>query len=184
MQQPNATSTKTTKTKTTTRSTTELRATLVLIATLVLPAACGGGASSQVEEPTVPRHTGRIERRDGAPQAVPVRPILVRVNPKRSGGSLEVGIEVVGRGHGEGEAFEDTAGWTIVALDHRGQELRRIMNGPGHLERAPVGMEDGSQWDVTVKGTVFFALPKDVQHVAVRVAVPQAQPVEIQSEVR
>jgi hypothetical protein len=45
-------------------------------------------------------------------------------------------------------------------------------------------MEDGSQWDVTVKGTVFFALPKDVQRVAVRVAVPQAQPVEIQSEVR
>ena len=81
-------------------------------------------------------------------------------------------------------AFEDTAGWTIVALDHRGQELRRIMNGPGHLERSPVGMEDGSQWDVTVRGTVFFALPKDVQHVAVRVAVPQAQPVEIQSEVR
>jgi hypothetical protein len=181
MHQPNAT---TKKTKTTTRSTTEVRAALMLVATLLLPAACGGGAQSEAVEPVLPRHSMRVDRRAGAPGTVPVRPILVTVNPKRSGGSLEVGIEVIGRGHGEGEAFEDTAGWSIVAVDHRGQELRRIMNGPGHVERAPVGVEDGSQWDVTVKGTVFFALPKDVQHVAVRVAVPQAQPVEIQSEVR
>jgi hypothetical protein len=181
MHQPNATTKKTTAT---TRSTTELRAALIVVAALLLPTACGGGASLEAEEPLAPRHARHTDRRDGAPGTVPVRPILVNVNPKRSGGSLEVGIEVIGRGHGEGEAFEDTAGWSIVALDHRGQELRRIMNGPGHLVRAPVGMEDGSQWDVTVRGTVFFALPKDVQHVAVRVAVPQAQPVEIQSEVR
>ena len=156
----------------------------MLVATLLLPAACGGGAQREAAPPLAPRHARRVDRRDSAPGAVPVRPILVTVNPKRSGGSLEVGIEVVGRGHGEGEAFEDAAGWSIVVHDHRGQELRRIMNGPGHVYRAPVGVEDGSQWDVTVKGTVFFALPNDVERVAVRVAVPQAQPVEIQSEVR
>ncbi len=156
------------------------------LALAALLASCGGAtqpaSSSSSLQPR--RSSARPGRRAGAPQAVPVRPIEIMVSPKRSGGSLEVAIEVVGRGHQEGEAFEDSAEWNIVARDHRGQELRRIMNGPGRVVRAPVGNEDGSQWDVTVRGTVFFALPSDVSHVAVRVAVPAAQPVEIQSELR
>jgi hypothetical protein len=172
---------KTTKT-TTTRSTIDRLA--ALSAALLLLGACGGGSQAPTTVRGSRSDLAHADRKAGSPRAVPVRPIEVQVSPKRSGGSLEVAIEVIGRGHGQGEAFEDAAGWNIVAIDHRGQELRRIMNGPGHVERAPVGSEDGSQWDVTVKGTVFFALPMDVQRVAVRVAVPQARPVEIQSEVR
>jgi hypothetical protein len=168
-------------TKTRTRSTTDRCA--ALAAALFLFAGCGGGSQAPASAQGSRGGVAHLDRRAGAPRAVPVLPIEVQVSPRRSGGSLEVAIEVIGRGHGQGEAFEDAAGWNIVAIDHRGQELRRIMNGPGHVERAPVGSEDGSQWDVTVKGTVFFALPLDVQRVAVRVAVPQARPVEIHSEV-
>ena len=171
-------------TKTTTRSTTDRCAALAAALLLFAFAGCGGGSQTPASERGSRGGMAHLDRRAGSPRAVPVLPIEVQVSPKRSGGSLEVAIEVIGRGHGQGEAFEDATGWDIVAIDHRGQELRRIMNGPGHVERAPVGSEDGSQWDVTVKGTVFFALPMDVQHVAVRVAVPQARPVEIQSEVR
>jgi hypothetical protein len=160
-------------------------ATAALLVALLL-AACGGAPQTSASTEPQPRRTrsARLGRRAGAPRQVPVRPIEIVVQPKRSGGSLEVAIQVIGRGHSEGEAFEDLAEWNIVVRDHRGQELRRIMNGPGRVERDPVGEEDGSQWDVRVHGTVFFALPKDVSRVAVRVAVPEAQPVEIESEVR
>src|SRR3954470_16009966 len=105
------------------RSTTSALAAALVAVTL---AGCGG---SQAAAP--PPRVAHAGRRADAPTAVPVRPIEVSVRPKRSGGSLEVAIHVIGRGHGEGEAFEDQTGWSIVALDARGQELRRIMNGPG-----------------------------------------------------
>jgi hypothetical protein len=169
----------------TTDSSSALRA-VVACAVLALLAAlatagCGGGAAAPVARHAT-RPSLRVDRKAGAPKAVPVRPIEIVVLPKRAGGSLEVAIEVTGRGHQEGEAFEDPDGWEIVARDFHGQELRRIMNGPGRVEREPVGNEDGSQWDVVVTHSVYFALPANVSKVAVRVAVPAASPVEIQSE--
>ena len=158
-------------------------AAVALAAAMAIAASACGGSDAQVSA-REPGESSRYARKAAAPRGVPVRPIEISVKPKRAGGSLEVSIQVVGRGHGEGEAFEDTAGWEIVARDPRGQELRRIMNGPANLERLPVGVEDGSQWDVTVKHTVFFALPANVSNVAVRVAVPAARPVEVQSELR
>jgi hypothetical protein len=159
-------------------------AAVAFAAIVALAASACGGSDSQVSAREPGESSHGYARKAAAPRGVPVRPIEISVKPKRAGGSLEVSIEVIGRGHGEGEAFEDTDGWEIVARDPRGQELRRIMNGPAHLERAPVGVEDGSQWDVTVQHTVFFALPANVSNVAVRVAVPAARPVEVQSELR
>lgn len=144
---------------------------------------CGGAAATAAPRATASRPRPRAD--EGVPMMAPapVGPIQVRVLPRRTGGALELAIQVEARGHAENEPFEDASAWTVEVLDERGGRLRRLMNGPRRIDREPVGREDGSQWDVTVRHSIFFELPKVVPKVKVRLVVPGASAYEAMAEV-
>ena len=154
---------------------------LVTLAAAVGPAAAGCGASSldgtgaSPEAGNGARHRRRQQREPSEPAALPVQPLDVVLHARPVGGSLEVVIQVVGRGHQEGEPFEETDAWQVRAADDAGRPLKRVMNGMARTVREPVGPPSGSQWDVTIRYTVYFELTKGARRAAVTVGVPGAR---------
>jgi hypothetical protein len=82
-------------------------------------------------------------------------------------------ITGIGRGHNEGEAFEDPTRWTVSASSG-GADLPRMLNGPVRLERIPVGHASGSQWDVFVRFSVAFKIAATASSVNVTIQPPEA----------
>jgi hypothetical protein len=154
-----------------------------LVVALALVGCGGGGAGNASGDTMAEKARPRPVRKAGAPDTVPVEPLEVKVTPRRTGGALEIAIVVVGRGHQEGEPFENPDGWELEVHDHNGRALRRLMNGPKKVMREPVGREDGTQWNVTVKHSIFFELPEAVEKVRVVVRVPGAKPYEVMAAV-
>lgn len=107
------------------------------------------------------------------PGAVKREPIQVRVVVSRSGGSVMLRITGIGRGHEEGEPFEDPTKWSVSA-SAAGEELKRVLNGPVRLERIPVGHASGSQWNVFVRFSVAFKLESEARKVDVTIEPPEA----------
>ncbi len=101
------------------------------------------------------------------------------VSAEPLGASLRLDIACVGRGVQEGEAFEDPERW-VVRVRANGNELERLVNGPVRIERNPVGGARGTQWDITMRFSVVFEVPRETSGVEVLVAAPDAEPVKRQ----
>lgn len=96
------------------------------------------------------------------------------VDGTRVGSAVHLEITGTGRGHLEGEQFEDPESWTIRCWT-AGEELPRVVNGSARIERAPVGPIAQNRWDVTVMYSVGFALPDVVPQVEVQIKAPGAR---------
>lgn len=100
-------------------------------------------------------------------------PVSFSVAGTRLGSAVVLEITGVGRGQLEGQAFEDPDSW-LISCSVDGRRLQRVVNGSARLERLPVGPPSANRWDVTVKYTVGFALPRAVAGVEVDVVAPGA----------
>ncbi len=121
-------------------------------------------------------------QRRAAPPRVERHPIQVEVAAQRTGRSLRLEITGIGRGHEEGEPFENPETWAVSASVN-GAPLKHILNGPARVDREPVGHAYGSQWNVFVRFSVAFAIDPEATHVDIRVAPPGAKAHEDRLEV-
>jgi hypothetical protein len=136
-----------------------------IILTAILLTACGGSRAAS--------SGGGTATRTAHKKAAPVvpQPLEVKASATRQGTALRVMIDGIGRGHGEGETFEDPTAWEISARVD-GQPLKKVVNGPMRVERLPVGEVDGDAWDVTVNFSTYFELPDGADKVELHVAPP------------
>jgi len=103
--------------------------------------------------------------------AVRTEPIEVSVDAVRFGGAVHLRVLVRGYGHGPNEAFEHPERWVIVATA-RGVELKRVVNGSRTVDRQPVGRGDGNQWDVRVRFTIGYAVPRGIDKLELALTPP------------
>src|SRR5213592_3928712 len=93
-----------------------------LILLVMAVAACHGSRA-----PADGEGTARPPHRKLMPPVVP-QPLEVKATATRKGGSLQVQIDGIARGHGQDETFEDPTTWEVSAAA-AGQPLKKVANG-------------------------------------------------------
>ncbi len=134
-------------------------------------AACVGGAqtSGLAANSVSDQPTAKVARSRAT--LVLREPAEIGLRVKQLGSALNVEIVALGRGRLEGEPFEDPSNWTITAVS-RGKALQRVVNGPVRLGRSPVGRASGNRWDVDLRFSLNYALPKKGGAVTIKVTDP------------
>lgn len=131
---------------------------------------CGGAAKQP--EPAAPRVRNSSHERLHTP--VPVEKVDIEIGAERSGHSLVVQVQGIGRGHESGGVLEDPKAWQVTAT-HGAAPLRQVLAGPAKVSRAPAGAALGNQWDIEVRFMVAFALPDRAGPVEVKVLAPTGE---------
>ena len=127
----------------------------------------GGGNPELGPAPPPRQRSAQVE----APRR---EPILVTALVSREKSLLRVDVQGIGRGHDAGEEFEAPREWVVDAFDGDGAELKRLVVGPGRVERQPVG--DTGAWDVSVTFAVYFKPPVTgrTDNISLRIVPPGA----------
>lgn len=132
--------------------------------------ACGG--SSKTSEPEAPKVRPSVERLN---RSVPAQKVDIAVKAERSGHSLVVRVQGIGRGHQSGQQLEDPKAWLVSAKYDGNAPLRQVLAGPAKISREPAGAALGNQWNIEVQFMVAFALPDRAGTVALRVQAPSGE---------
>jgi hypothetical protein len=106
---------------------------------------------------------------------VPAQKVAIQVKAERSGHSLVVRVQGIGRGHQSGQELENPKAWLISASYDGNAPLRQVLAGPAKVSRQPTGAAMGTQWDIEVQFMVAFALPDRAGTVALRVQAPTGE---------
>lgn len=132
--------------------------------------ACGGSSNSP--EPAASLARPSVERLN---KSVPAQKVDIEVKAERSGHSLVVRVQGIGRGHQSGQQLEDPKAWHISAKYDGNAPLRQVLAGPAKISREPAGAALGDQWNIEVQFMVAFALPDRAGTVALRVQAPSGE---------
>lgn len=108
-------------------------------------------------------------------KSVPAEKVDIEVRAERSGHSLVVRVQGIGRGHQSGQQLENPKAWHITAKYDGSAPLRQVLAGPAKVSREPTGAALGNQWNIEVQFMVAFALPDRAGTVALRVQAPSGE---------
>ena len=132
--------------------------------------ACGGSSNTPTTTAAKPRAS--VERLN---KSVPTQKVDIAVKAQRSGHSLVVHVQGIGRGHQSGQQLENPKAWLVSASYDGTAPLQQVLAGPAKVSREPAGAAMGTQWNIEVEFMVAFALPDRAGTVTLRVQAPSGE---------
>ena len=143
---------------------------LLAVGTASTLLACGGPTKeAEAPKPDIRPSAERLKR------SVPAEKVDIQVEAVRSGHSLVVNVQGIGRGHQSGQKLENPKAWHISANYDGNAPLQQVLAGPAKVSREPTGAALGDQWNIEIQFMVAFALPDRAGTVALRVQAPSGE---------